>query len=158
MRHIGLSNFSVPLVDRILKMAKVKPYCNQVECHPHLQQRVLLKHCHEHGIRLVAYHPLGKPTHRKEGEPVAIAEPVIQAMAERHAKTPAQIVLRWNLQRGVVVIPKSTTPSRIEENFRAGDGSFELTEEEMSAIAALDAGARFCNPQWMPPDLFRDAE
>ena len=71
VRHIGLSNFSVPLVDRILKMAKVKPYCNQVECHPHLQQRVLLKHCHEHGIRLVAYHPLGKPTHRKEGEPVA---------------------------------------------------------------------------------------
>jgi len=156
VRHIGLSNFSVPLVDRILKVCKIKPYCNQVECHPHLQQKTLLDAMREKGVRLVAYHPLGKPSHRKEGEPVAIAEPAIMAMAQRHGKTPAQCVLQWNLQRGVVVIPKSNTPARIKQNYEAADGSFTLTEAEMADMDTLDAGVRFCQPAWMPLPLFLD--
>ena len=156
VKHIGISNFSVSLTERIIKVAKIKPYCNQVECHPHLQQTTLLECCNAHGIKLVAYHPLGKPSHRKEGEPVALKEPVIVQLSEKYGKTPAQVILQWNLQRGVVVIPKSTTPSRIKENFDAADGSFSLNEEEMAAVAGLDCCARFCQPAWCPTEMLAD--
>jgi len=146
VRHIGVSNFGPSAMERILKVCTIKPFCNQIELHPHFQQNAIVDQCRAHGIRVVAYHPLGKPTHRKEGEPVAIQEPIITDIAAKHGRTPAQVVLQWQLQRGVTVIPKSTTPSRIQENFLIGD--FTLGPEEVAAISTLDAGARFCQPAW----------
>ena len=152
VRHIGLSNFGPASVDRILKVSKILPYCNQVELHPHLAQAKLLDHCNKNNIKVVAYHPLGKPGARKEGEPVAIQDPTITAIAARYAKTPAQCILRWEIQRGIYVIPKSTTPSRIRENLAVMD--FELSKEEMDHISSLDAGVRFCVPSWCDPHLY----
>jgi len=153
VRHIGLSNFGPASVDRILKVSTMAgPYCNQVELHPHLAQAKLLDHCNAHNIKVVAYHPLGKPGARKEGEPVAIQDPTITAIAAKHAKTPAQCILRWEIQRGIYVIPKSTTPSRIQENLAVLD--FELSKEEMDQICELDAGVRFCAPSWCDPHLY----
>jgi len=145
-RAIGLSNFNSEQITRILEKGKIKPVANQVECHPYLNQSKLLSFCAERDIVLTAYSPLGSPD-----RPWATADDVnlldddkIKKIGEKLGKSPAQVVLRWQVQRGVVVIPKSVTASRIVENSQLFD--FSLTEEEMADIDSFDCNGRIIVP------------
>ncbi|MGN1230878.1 MAG: aldo/keto reductase, partial [Anaerotignum sp.] len=130
IRAIGISNF---YVDRMIDMASfssIKPAVNQIEIHP-LHQQTEAKAWHEkYNVQMEAWAPFG------EGRGGMFALPELKAIGEKYGKTVAQVILRWHLQRGTVVIPKSTHMERMQENFNVFD--FELTEEDMKAIAALD--------------------
>ena len=134
-KTIGLSNFNSEQITRVLSMAKIKPVCNQVECSPYLTQEKLIQFCREKEIVVVAYSPLG------QGNNELLKEPIIQDIAWKYSKTPAQVILRWMIQRNVPVIPKSVTPSRINSNNDIWD--FELTSLEMDLIGLLNRGLRF---------------
>jgi 2,5-diketo-D-gluconate reductase A len=131
-RTIGVSNFRVEDLELLQHEAEVQPTVNQIELHPHLQQADLRAWHEEHGIATEAWSPLAK------GD--LLINETISAVASRHGRTPAQAILRWHLQLGNVVIPKSATPKRIRENFELFD--FELSGEDMTEIAALDVGQR----------------
>jgi 2,5-diketo-D-gluconate reductase A len=132
VRSIGVSNFQPSHLERVIGATGETPAINQIELHPYFQQRGL-RHEHEQlGIVTESWSPLA------QGK--VLDDPVIVEIAETHVKTPGQVVIRWHLQLGNVVIPKSVTPSRIEENFDVFD--FELSASEMLAIDALDAGDR----------------
>ncbi len=131
-RAIGVSNFQPDHLARLEAETGVQPAINQVELHPYLQQPGLRREHADRGILTEAWSPLAQG--------LVLDDPVITAMAEEHGKTPGQIVLRWHLQLGNVVIPKSVTPERIEQNFDLFD--FALTPEQMEAIEALDRGER----------------
>jgi 2,5-diketo-D-gluconate reductase A len=132
MRAIGVSNFTPPQLTRLLEETAVVPAVNQVELHPGFQQPELRAFHRAHGIATEAWSPLGQGA--------ALTHPVITRLAERHEKTPAQVVLRWHLDLGNVVIPKSVTPGRIRENFSVFD--FALTAEDARQIAGLESGHR----------------
>jgi 2,5-diketo-D-gluconate reductase A len=132
VRSIGVSNFQPAHLERLINETGVTPTVNQVELHPRLQQ-LGLRHEHaELGIVTEAWSPLAQGA--------VLDDPTITAIAEAHGKTPGQVVLRWHLQLGNVVIPKSVTPERIIENFDVFD--FTLSVAQMAAIEALDAGER----------------
>lgn len=132
-KTIGVSNFGPAQLRRVLDEGSIVPAVNQVELHPDFAQAPLRAVHAEHGIATEAWSPLG------QGKGL-LDEPVIGAIARRLGRTPAQVVLRWHLQIGNVVIPKSVTPSRIKENIDVFD--FELTDADMTALAGLDAGNR----------------
>jgi diketogulonate reductase-like aldo/keto reductase len=131
-KAVGVSNFQIHHLEEILRDGALIPSVNQVEFHPFLRQPELLRFCEDHAIQVEAWSPL------MQGR--ILAESAVQRMAEKYQKTPAQIVLRWDLQHEVVTIPKSTHPDRIRENARIFD--FELAPEDMSRLDALDAGRR----------------
>jgi diketogulonate reductase-like aldo/keto reductase len=133
VRAIGVSNFTPRHLDRLLEAAQVVPAVNQIELHPMLQQRATRDYCAQRGVKVESYSPL-----MQGGE--VLDHPVVVELAERHGRTPAQIVLRWHVQSGLIVIPKSVTPARIHENIALFD--FALGEADMAAIAALDSGRR----------------
>jgi 2,5-diketo-D-gluconate reductase A len=133
VRAIGVSNFQIAHLERLIAETQVVPAVNQVELHPQLRQEQLRRFHAEHGIATEAWGPLGQGN--------ALADPVIAAVAAGHGRSPAQVVLRWHLQLGNVVIPKSTTPSRIRENLDVFD--FALSDAEMATIGSLDTGTRF---------------
>jgi 2,5-diketo-D-gluconate reductase A len=130
-RAIGVSNFQVAHLQHLIDDAEIVPALNQIELHPSLQQHELLAFHQKHGIVTEAWSPLARG---------ALDDPAIAGIAKKHGKTPAQVVLRWHMQRGVVAIPKSVTPSRIRENIDIFD--FALDEGDMAAFAKLDAGKR----------------
>jgi len=132
VRTIGVSNFQPAHLERLIAETGVTPAANQVECHPRLQQQGLRREHGELGIVTEAWSPLA------QGQ--VLDDPTIAGIAEAHGKTAGQVVIRWHLQIGNVVIPKSVTPARIEENFDVFD--FHLSDGEMEAIEALDAGER----------------
>ena len=132
IRSIGVSNFQPSHLRRLVGETRVTPSVNQVELHPRFQQAGLRREHEELGIATEAWSPLA------QGE--VLDDPVIAEIAEEHERTPGQVVIRWHLQLGNVVIPKSVTPSRIEENIDVF--GFHLTDAEMEAIEALDAGER----------------
>ncbi|MGI5253430.1 aldo/keto reductase [Actinacidiphila glaucinigra] len=132
-RAIGVSNFPVAQLRHLLDEGGVAPALNQVELHPHLPQTELRAFHAGHGIATEAWSPLG------QGRGL-LDEPALAAVAAKHGRTPAQVVLRWHLQIGNVVIPKSVTPSRIRENIDVF--GFELDGEDLAAIDALDNGGR----------------
>jgi 2,5-diketo-D-gluconate reductase A len=132
IRSIGVSNFQPDHLRRLIEETDVTPAVNQVELHPAFQQAGLRREHEDLGIVTEAWSPLG------QGE--ALDDPSIGEIAEAHGKTPAQVVIRWHLQIGNVVIPKSVTPERIEQNFDVFD--FHLSETEMETIEGLDAGER----------------
>jgi diketogulonate reductase-like aldo/keto reductase len=139
VRAIGVSNFMVEHLTTLLDRATVVPAVNQIECHPYFQQREVQDLGAERGILTQAWSPIGGITFYRDGSHGSTLEdPVIAAIASAHAKTAAQVMLRWGLQHGRSVIPKSTRPSRIEENIDVFD--FELTGDEMKAIDGLDSG------------------
>ena len=141
VRAIGVSNFMVEHLGSLLETAEVVPAVNQLEVHPYFQQREVEAYGAERGILTQAWSPIGGITFYRDGSHGSTLEdPVIGSIAESHARTPAQIMLRWHLQQGRSVIPKSTKPHRIAENFDVFD--FELTSEELAAIDALDTGVR----------------
>ena len=131
-RSIGVSNFRVEDLERLKREAEYLPTVNQIELHPLLQQAELRAWHAEHDIATEAWSPLAQGA--------VLGEPALVQIAERHGKTTAQVTLRWHLQLGNVVIPKSETPARIRENFDLFE--FELSPEEMGALAALDRGER----------------
>jgi 2,5-diketo-D-gluconate reductase A len=133
IRAIGVSNFNPHHLRRLVDETDVVPVLNQVELHPYLQQEEVRKTDESLDVLTEAWGPIARG-----GE--LLSDPVIARLADTHGKTPAQVVLRWHVQLGNVVIPKSVTPSRIEENFDVF--SFELAEEDMAAIADLDRGER----------------
>ena len=133
VKAIGVSNFQVHHLKDLLADAKVKPVVNQVEFHPYLTQKELLAYCNEENIQLEAWSPL------MQGEVVRVD--VIKELAEKYGKTPAQIVLRWDLQHGVVTIPKSVKEHRIQENADVFD--FELSREDMDKLDALNKNHRY---------------
>ncbi|MFD2923386.1 aldo/keto reductase [Halobacillus naozhouensis] len=133
VKAIGVCNFNIEHLQRLLDECDVKPAVNQVECHPYLAQNELKEFCHENGILLEAWAPI------MQGGDV-LTDDVIQSIAREHNKSSAQVIIRWHLQNGTIVIPKSITPSRIEENFDVFD--FTLSDEEMNNINELDRGER----------------
>ena len=141
VRAIGVSNFTVGHLTTLLDRAGVVPAVNQIELHPYFAQPDVQAFDAEHGILTQAWSPIGGITFYREGEHTStLQDPVIGGIAQAHGKTPAQVMLRWGIQHGRSVIPKSTKPNRIAENIDVFD--FELTPDEMAAIDALDTGRR----------------
>lgn len=141
VRSIGVSNFTITTLERIIGETGVTPALNQIELHPGFQQHELHRVHAAHGIVTQAWSPLG------QGQ--ILANPAITAIATRHGKTPAQIVLRWHVENGIVAIPKSATPQRISENIAVFD--FALSPEDRAAIDALDRRDGRIGPD---PDTF----
>lgn len=153
VKAIGVSNFTTPMLLDLLTYATVPPAVDQVELHPYLQQKTLLDFCRARGIALTAYSPLGRPgakpprSFMKGSGQQLIDDPAITAIASRVQKAPAQVILRWGVQRGTIVIPKSVTPSRIKENIGIFD--FALSDADMHTMQTLDRELRFCDPiEW----------
>jgi diketogulonate reductase-like aldo/keto reductase len=141
VRAIGVSNFMVEHLTTLLDRATVVPAVNQIECHPYFQQREVQDFNAEHGILTQAWSPIGGITFYRDGSHRSTLEdPVVGDVTRAHRKTPAQVMLRWGLQHGRSIIPKSTKPSRIAENINVFD--FALSANEMAAIDALDTGRR----------------
>jgi diketogulonate reductase-like aldo/keto reductase len=141
VRSIGVSNFMVDHLERLLAAASVVPVVNQIEQHPYFQQADVQAFGEQHGILAQAWSPIGGITfYRDSGHQSALEDPVIGKIAEAHGKSPAQVMLRWGLQHGRSVIPKSTKPERIAENLDVFD--FELTAEELIAVDGLETGKR----------------
>jgi diketogulonate reductase-like aldo/keto reductase len=132
VRAIGVSNFHGPYLRRLIDETEVVPAVNQVELHPNLQQVALREFHAKRGIVTEAWSPLAQGA--------LLSDPTVKALAAKYGKAPAQIVLRWHLQLGNVVIPKSVTPSRIVENINVYD--FELADDDMTGIGELDDGTR----------------
>jgi len=131
-RTIGVSNFRVEDLEQLEQQAFIQPTVNQIELHPHFPQAELRDWHAEHAIATESWSPLAQGG--------LLVNETIASVAARHDRTPAQVILRWHLQLGNVVIPKSATPTRIRENFELFE--FELSEEDMTEIAALDVGQR----------------
>jgi 2,5-diketo-D-gluconate reductase A len=129
-RSIGVSNFQIEHLERLAAETGTVPVVNQIEVHPYLTNEAVRSYGREHGIATEAWSPIAQGW--------VLEDPTITQIAERVGRTPAQVVLRWHLQRGDIVFPKSVTPSRMKENFGLFD--FELGSENMDAIAALDRG------------------
>jgi diketogulonate reductase-like aldo/keto reductase len=141
VRAIGVSNFMVDHLTQLLGRADVVPAVNQIEVHPYFVQPGVQAFGAEHGILTQAWSPIGGITFYREGEHTStLTDPVIVEIAEAHSKSPAQVMLRWGVQHGRSVIPKSTKPHRIAENIDVFD--FELSADEMAAIDGLDTGRR----------------
>jgi D-xylose reductase len=148
VRHIGVCNYGTALLRDLLSYARIRPAVLQVELHPYLAQEKLVRFAREAGVTVTAFSPLAAQSYHSIGMAEAgesvLAEEVVRDAARRHGKTPAQVVLRWGVQRGTAVVPKTARPDRLAENLALFD--FELTADEMKAITALDRDRRFNDP------------
>ncbi|KAH8414386.1 hypothetical protein KR215_004896 [Drosophila sulfurigaster] len=150
-KSIGVSNFDKEQVGRLLKTAKIRPATNQIEHHVYLQQRDLVDFCNAEGIAITAYSPLGSrgiaafnaAAGLVRDLPDLIEIPVVKEIAAAHGKTPAQVLLRWIIDTGVIAIPKSTNAGRLRENLNVFD--FKLTDAEVAKLLALDQDLRVCD-------------
>jgi len=141
VKHIGVSNFSVPKLRALVDGAAHKPEMNQVEMHPYLQQPELVAYCQEAGVHLTAYSPLGSPGTRPGDTLVLLQDEVVGTIADAKGCSAAQVLLAWALARGTAVIPKSVNPERLAQNLAATDVA--LTDDEMAQLAALDRHRRY---------------
>lgn len=137
VKSIGLSNFESERLEEVLAMAEIPPSVLQVECHPYYQQNELKKRIKKYGTIIESWYPIG------HGDKGLINEPLFTKLGQKYGKTNVQIILRWHIQEGTIVFPRSTNPVHIKENFEIFD--FELTEDEMNEIRKLDSGKRFFN-------------
>jgi diketogulonate reductase-like aldo/keto reductase len=141
VRSIGVSNFMVEHLTSLLEAATIVPAVNQIECHPYFSQGAVEAFDSGHGIVTQAWSPIGGITfYRDSNHTSTLDDPVIGAIASAHGKSPAQVMLRWGLQHGRSVIPKSTKPARMAENLDVFD--FKLSDDEIAAIDALDTDRR----------------
>ncbi|RVE41379.1 hypothetical protein evm_013968 [Chilo suppressalis] len=142
VKSIGISNFNSKQVARLLEHATIKPVTNQVECHPYLNQSKLQAFCQERGITVTAYSPLGSPDRpwARPEDPQLLEDPKLKEIAHRLRKTVAQVLIRYQMERGMIVIPKSVTKSRIASNFEVLD--FKLSAEDVKLIDSFDCGGR----------------
>lgn len=142
-RHIGISNFSTPLVRKAVAVSEAPLVCNQVEYHPYLAQKAVLPETRRNGLALVAYSPIAKGK--------VVGDAVLAEIGRRHGKSETQVTLRWLVQQdGVIAIPRTTNPERVKANLDVFD--FTLSDDEMRRIGALDRGERLVNPAGMAPD------
>ncbi|KAK4518428.1 uncharacterized protein ATC70_008645 [Mucor velutinosus] len=143
-RSIGVSNFTIPMLEDLLSKCEIPPAMNQVEIHPSLPQEELLAYCKSKNIVLTAYSPLGNPGY-KPGVVKTLDEPGVAEIAKKYSKTPVQVLLNWGVNRGYCVIPKSVTPSRIRDNLTY----FKMDEKDIEAITALGLKhpVRTCKPE-----------
>lgn len=139
VRHIGISNFVRFHLDALAPY-KFPILTNQIELHPYLQRRLLVKKCQEMGIAVTAYRPLAKGAFEKD--------PVMRKIGARHGKSASQVALRWLVQQGLAVIPKASSQQHLQANLNIFD--FALDKDEMQQIHALDAGKRYCSPDGYP--------
>lgn len=148
VRNIGVSNFNCSLIRDLLSYARIRPAVLQIESHPHLVQSKLVRFCQNEKIAVTAFSPLGAGSYvslnMASPEQSVLCEPRIESIAHRHGKSPAQVVLRWAVQRGTSVIPKSSRLDRITENIDLFD--FELDDNEMKLVASLDRNHRYNDP------------
>ncbi|WP_062228364.1 aldo/keto reductase [Aureimonas frigidaquae] len=143
VRSIGVSNFTAEHLDRIISETGVTPVLNQIELHPRFQQAALSEANRERDVLTQAWSPLGQGR--------LLEDAVLTEIAARHGRSPAQVILRWHLQKGFVVIPKSVTPQRIRDNFDVFD--FELSQEDMAAVGGLDKADGRIGPDPMKADF-----
>ena len=148
VRHIGVSNFGCSLIRDLLSTATIRPTVLQVESHPYLSQEKLLRYCRQEQIAYTAFSPLGAGSYIPLGMATeadsVLNENLVRDIAANHQRTPAQVVLRWGVQRGTAVIPKTSQANRLSENLSVFD--FELSSDEMLSIAKLDRNQRFNDP------------
>lgn len=144
VKAIGVSNFKEHHLDDIFKAGTIVPALNQVELHPEFSQKPLMKFCEDAGISMQAYSPLGGGNNAVR----MLENPALVKIGEKYGKTAAQTILRWNIQQGIITIPKSIRPDRIKSNFEVFD--FELDDEDMAAIDAINIDQRVGTD----PDLF----
>ncbi|ROR72749.1 aldo/keto reductase [Bogoriella caseilytica] len=133
-KSVGVSNFQTHHLQDLFDNTELVPAVNQVELHPKFAQGELRAFCDQHGIAIESWGPLG------QGKYPLLEEPAVVAAAETHGKSPAQVVIRWHLQHGLIVFPKTSSPERAQQNLDVFD--FELTEAELAAVDALDEGLR----------------
>ncbi|KYQ50361.1 Aldo-keto reductase family 1 member B10 [Trachymyrmex zeteki] len=143
-KNIGVSNFNSEQITRLLENATVKPVTNQVECHPYLAQKKLSDFCKERDILITAYSPLGSPDRpwAKPDDPKLLEDKKLIDLGKKYNKTPAQILIRYQVDRGHIVIPKSVTKSRIAQNMNIFD--FKLSPEDIAYIDTFDCNGRIC--------------
>lgn len=145
VKAIGVSNFTAPMLLDLLTCAKIIPAMNQIELHPYLQQESLVAFCRYKTLAVTSYSPLGSyGASKEEHRPLLLEDKVIDEIARNHKKSPAQILIRWAIQRNTVAIPKSTAPEHIKANMDIFD--FELSESELDLLKSLDRKLRFVNP------------
>ncbi len=137
VRSIGISNFESERLEELCEAAVIKPSVLQVECHPYYQQNALKKRIEKYGTAIESWYPIG------HGDKGLIGEAVFSRLAEKYGKSNVQIILRWHIQAGNIVFPRTTDPQHMKDNFDIFD--FELTADEMAEIGALDSGKRFFN-------------
>lgn len=137
VKSIGLSNFESERLEEVLNMAEIPPSVLQIESHPYYQQNALKKRIEKYGTVIESWYPIG------HGDKGLINEPLFTKLGQKYCKTNVQIILRWHIQEGTIVFPRSTNPVHIKENFEIFD--FELTQDEMTEIRKLDSGKRFFN-------------
>lgn len=148
VKAIGVSNFDVENLKKLLASAKIKPAVNQVELHPYLPQPALLKFAARENILLTAYSPLGSGN----TDPSLLKDPVIEEIAKKHGKNAGQVLINWAAQRGTSVIPKSVHAERIKSNFE----TFALDQDDMDKIAKITTRVRTCDPkQFWKVELFK---
>ena len=155
VKAVGVANFTGPMLVDLLTYAKIKPVMNQIELHPYNQQTKLIDFCNYQNIAVTAYSPLGSPgnTKARVGQPILLEDAKVIEIANKHKKSPAQVLIRWAIQRNTVVIPKSVTPENIKNNFEVFD--FELSKDEMEILGGLDRGHRFVDPwKWWKVPYF----
>jgi len=145
VQSIGLSNFNSVQIERVLSNCTVKPMMLQVECHPYLNQKQLFEFCKARDVMLTAYSPLGSPARPaasiKPTDPILLEDLRLKEIGKKHSKSAAQVLIRFQIQRGIVVIPKSVTKSRIAENIDVFD--FELSDQEMETILSFKEVHRY---------------
>ena len=141
--NIGLSNFNISQIERVLKIARIPPANLQIECHPYLNQHELMAFCKSHNIAVTAYSSLGSPSspYPKPGEYPILQNPTVLSLAEKYKKTTAQLLLRFQLELGNIVLPRSTSKEHMQENFDILD--FKISPEDMIILNNLDCGGRF---------------
>lgn len=137
VRSIGLSNFESERLEEVLEMAQIKPAVLQVECHPYYQQTALKKRIENYGTKIESWYPLG---HADNG---LLSEPLFARLGQKYNKSSAQIILRWHIQEGNIIFPKTTNPKHMKDNIEIFD--FALSDDEMEEIRKMDKGMRFFN-------------
>ena len=138
-KHIGVSNFNIQKLQKLINEASIKPELNQVELHPYFQQNELVDFCKENELLVTAYSPLGS-RHLVHSEAGLTREKIIVEIASKHACSPAQVLLAWGIERGIAVIPKSVHPIRIQENFKSIN--IQLSDEDIQQINSLECNHR----------------
>jgi len=146
-KSIGVSNYPVITLNDCLNYARIPPAVNQVEIHPYFSQEKLVKFCQENKVEVTAYASLGAPGLQRENNVTLLSDPVIKTIADAHKKSTAQVLLKWAVQKNIMVIPKSVNPERLSENFNIFD--FTLSEADVTQINGLNRNLRSFTQEWM---------
>lgn len=151
VRNIGTSNMTIPKLDLLLRDASVKPAANEMELHPHFQQPELFSYVVDHGMVPIGYCPLGSPGRpqrdRTPEDTVDLEDPVVVSIARAHGIHPAEVCIKWAVQRGQIPIPMSANPRNYTANLRVATGTDPLTDVEMKALSGIDKGCRLVKGQ-----------